>query len=229
MECGIVMMSSVSFWPGNFLRIASRSFNGTLQYDAEFTFSPHFRKTANSTPWGSQIMVSITFPADGVTLNFLVEDELGCSQSSCEPLYATNTSHRKEQTFLYKCALHWVLLPTKTHNRTLLFDSILHKHGRHFDYWNQHLNMSMRLCYLDCQGAGMCFYLVVHKPITSITVVLLPFVSYLLTLPGRTLTLNIGNKLPDYTTKDDNNAHHVLYLLDGWYSALSRCIRELYR
>jgi hypothetical protein len=48
----------------------------------------------------------------------------------------------------------------KTLNRTLLFGSIL-KHGRHFDYWNRHLNLHMRLYYLDCQ-AGLCCYLVMH-------------------------------------------------------------------
>jgi hypothetical protein len=50
----------------------------------------------------------------------------------------------------------------KRHNRTLLFDNTLLKHGRHFDYWNQPLNMSMRLCYLDCHEAGGCCYLVIH-------------------------------------------------------------------
>jgi hypothetical protein len=34
----------------------------------------------------------------------------------------------------------------KTHNRTLIFCRILLKHGRHFDYWNQPLNMRMRVC-----------------------------------------------------------------------------------
>jgi hypothetical protein len=29
-----------------------------------------------------------------------------------EPLYATNTCHRKQKTFLYEYTLHWVLLPT---------------------------------------------------------------------------------------------------------------------
>jgi hypothetical protein len=38
--------------------------------------------------------------------------------------------------------------PHKTHNRTLLFHITLLKHGRHFDYWNQPLNMRMRVCYL---------------------------------------------------------------------------------
>jgi hypothetical protein len=36
-------------WPGRFLRIASRSFNRTSQYDVEFTFSPRFWKWATST------------------------------------------------------------------------------------------------------------------------------------------------------------------------------------
>jgi hypothetical protein len=44
--------------------------------------------------------------------------------------------------------------------------------------------MRMRVCYLDCHEAGLCCYLVIHrKPITSITVGLLLFVAYLLTLP----------------------------------------------
>jgi hypothetical protein len=45
--------------------------------------------------------------------------------------------------------------------------------------------MGIRVCYLDCHEAGLCCYLVIHirKPITSTTAVLLPFVTYLLTLP----------------------------------------------
>jgi hypothetical protein len=43
------------------------------------------------------------------------------SQPCCEPLYAINTSHHKQETFLYECPLHWVLLPTKImHNSKLL-------------------------------------------------------------------------------------------------------------
>jgi hypothetical protein len=49
----------------------------------------------------------------------------------------------------------------KTQNRTLLFGSKI-KHVRHFDYWNQPLNMRMRVCYLDCHEAGLCCYLVIH-------------------------------------------------------------------
>jgi hypothetical protein len=44
----------------------------------------------------------------------------------------------------------------------LLFCSTLLKHGRHFDYQNQHLNMRMRVCYLDCHETGLCCYLVIH-------------------------------------------------------------------
>jgi hypothetical protein len=35
------------------------------------------------------------------------------SRPRCEALYATNTSHRKQETFPYEYPLHWVLLPTK--------------------------------------------------------------------------------------------------------------------
>jgi hypothetical protein len=80
-----------------------------------------------------------------------------------EPLYMTNTSHRKHETFHYGYALHWVLLPTKkAHNRTLLFGSTFLKNGRHFHYRNQPLNMCMRVCYLDCHEVELCCYLVIH-------------------------------------------------------------------
>jgi hypothetical protein len=49
----------------------------------------------------------------------------------------------------------------KTHNRTLHVGSTILKHGRHFDYWRQPLNMSMRVCYLDYHEAGLCCYLVI--------------------------------------------------------------------
>jgi hypothetical protein len=81
---------------------------------------------------------------------------------NCEPLYETNTSHRKQKTFLYEYPLHWVLLFTKTHNRKLLFGSTPLNRGRHFDYRNQPLNMSMHGCYLYCHEAGLCCYIVIH-------------------------------------------------------------------
>jgi hypothetical protein len=71
------------------------------------------------------------------------------SRPSCEQVYTINTSHRKQLTFLYEYPLHWALLPIKMHNRTLLFGSKVLKHGRHFDYWNQSMNMRTCVCYLD--------------------------------------------------------------------------------
>jgi hypothetical protein len=58
--------------------------------------------------------------------------------------------------------LHEVLLPTKKpQNRMLLFGSTILKHGCHFDYWNEPLNMRMNGCNLDCHEAGPCCYLVI--------------------------------------------------------------------
>jgi hypothetical protein len=54
------------------------------------------------------------------------------------------------------------LCSQETHNRTLLFSNTLLKHGRQFYYWNQPLNMRMRVCYSDYHEAGLCCYLVVH-------------------------------------------------------------------
>jgi hypothetical protein len=83
--------------------------------------------------------------------------------------------------------LHWVLLPSRTHNRTLIFSNIPLEHGIHFDYWNQPLNTRMSVCYLhflfrkknsctyknglgnahpalhlDCHEVGLCCYLVIQ-------------------------------------------------------------------
>jgi hypothetical protein len=51
----------------------------------------------------------------------------------------------------------------KRHNITLQFVNTFPKHGRHFDYWNQPLNMHIRVCYLGCHEAGLGCYLVTHK------------------------------------------------------------------
>jgi hypothetical protein len=67
------------------------------------------------------------------------------SRPSCEQLYATNTSHREHITFLYE----YNLAHKKTHKRKVLFSSILLKHGRHLDSWNQPRNMRIRVCYLE--------------------------------------------------------------------------------
>jgi hypothetical protein len=47
------------------------------------------------------------------------------SRPSCEPLHMTDTSYCKQGIFLYEYPLHWFLLPTKTHNRTLVFGRTL--------------------------------------------------------------------------------------------------------
>jgi hypothetical protein len=83
------------------------------------------------------------------------------SWPSCEPLYPTNTSYRKEEIFFQEYPLHWDLLLIKKYNGTMIFASTL-KHGRHFDYWNEPLNMHMRFFCLDCHESGLCCYLVIH-------------------------------------------------------------------
>jgi hypothetical protein len=107
------------------------------------------------------------------------------SRQSCEPLYAKNTSHRKQEIFLYEYPLHWVILSTKRmHKRTLLSGSTLLKQGHHIDYWNQPLNVRMCVWYLDSHEDGLCCYLVIliEKPITSITAVSLQILPNLLAL-----------------------------------------------
>jgi hypothetical protein len=87
--------------------------------------------------------------------------------------------HLSPETFLYEYPLNWVLLPTKKkpHNRTMLFGRIHLKHGRHFDYRNQPLNVRICVCYLDCHEAGLCCYLVIHieNLLWSIQLFKLPF------------------------------------------------------
>jgi hypothetical protein len=60
--------------------------------------------------------------------------------------------------------------------------------------------MRIRVCYLDCHEAGLWCYLVIH--IISITAVLLPFVTYLLTLsPSYTGLQPETIVLSDFTTQ----------------------------
>jgi hypothetical protein len=66
----------------------------------------------------------------------------------------------------------------------LLFDNTLFKNGRHFDYCNQLLNMRVCVCYLDCHEAGLYCSLVIEiENLLRPLQLLLPFVTYLLTLP----------------------------------------------
>jgi hypothetical protein len=73
-----------------------------------------------------------------------------------QTLPTVNRTHFSTQIIWFES-----LCVQKTHNRTLLFISILLKHGRHIDYWNQPLNMSMRVCYLNYYEGGLC-YLMIH-------------------------------------------------------------------
>jgi hypothetical protein len=70
---------------------------------------------------------------------------------------ATNTSHCKQEIFLMSIPCIEPFSPQKTHNRTLLLVSTLLKHCRLFDYWNQPLNMRIRVCCLDCWSAPRSF------------------------------------------------------------------------
>jgi hypothetical protein len=91
------------------------------------------------------------------------------SWPSCDPLYATDITHHKQETFLYECPLHWVLLPTR--NAQQRCSSVAHvEHSHHFDHWNQSLNMRMHVCYIDCHEAGLLLSSDTHiKPVTFIT------------------------------------------------------------
>jgi hypothetical protein len=86
----------------------------------------------------------------------------------------------------------------KKHNRMLLFGSILLKHGRHFDYWNEPLNMRMRVSYLDCHEVGLCCYLVIYtENLLRPLQLLLPFLTYILAVSR--IIENKLNKNYEYT------------------------------
>jgi hypothetical protein len=98
-------------------------------------------------------------------------------------------------------------LPTKKHNRTLLFGNTLRKNGRHFDYWNQPLNMC--ICYLKCHKAGLCCHLVIHiENLLHITAVLLTSVPSLVTLLVTNL-LFVGEKEKKRENKNQNKRNFI--------------------
>jgi hypothetical protein len=79
------------------------------------------------------------------------------SRPSCEPLYATNTSHRKQETFLYEYPPHWVFLPTKS--TTQRCSSVVHPSSTVAILTTE---ASMRACYLNCHEAGLYCSIVIH-------------------------------------------------------------------
>jgi hypothetical protein len=111
-------------------------------------------------------LLTVVSATSHLRFNLFVMSETFATKA--EPLYASNISHHKQETFLYEYPLHWVLLPKKRNTRTLIFGITLQKHGHHFDYWNQLLNMRMRVCFLDCHEAGLCCYLVHYSSSTYI-------------------------------------------------------------
>jgi hypothetical protein len=111
------------------------------------------------------------------------------SRPSCEPLYAINTSQRKQETFLYEYPLHWVLLPTKKNRTTERCSSVAYSSSKVANlttepgFWTWHARLLSRLSWI--------WYVLppsnTHREsVTSITAVLLVFVAYFVT-PRRKL------------------------------------------
>jgi hypothetical protein len=75
----------------------------------------HF--TSASKPASQKSFWLLSQPLPHLRFNVFVVSETFASK--VEPLYATNISQHKQETFLYEYISHWVLLLTKTHNVTL--------------------------------------------------------------------------------------------------------------
>jgi hypothetical protein len=105
--------------------------------------------------------------------------------TKAEQLYTTNTFHRKREIFLYKHHLHWVLLPTKMRttdrcSSVVYSSSTVVNFTTETSFWTAHVRLLPRLSW----SRTVLLPSDAHwKPITSSTAVLLPFVTYLLTLP----------------------------------------------
>jgi hypothetical protein len=80
------------------------------------------------------------------------------SWPSCVPLYTTNTSYRKQETFLYEYPLQWVLLPTKNKRTTERCCLVVHS-SRTVAILTTEASLWKCACYLDCLDAGLCYYL----------------------------------------------------------------------
>jgi hypothetical protein len=101
---------------------------------------------------------------------------------SCEPIYATNTSHRKEETLLYEYPFNWVLLPTRSAQQNVALRYYTPQAWSPF--WllkpaseHTHARLLPRLLW----DWTVLLPSDTHT-ITSITTVLLSFVTYLLNL-----------------------------------------------
>jgi hypothetical protein len=127
-------------------------------------------------------------PLPHLLFNVFVSSEtfatmVAISRPSCEPLYATNTSHHKQETFLYKYSLHWVLLPTRNVQQYAALRQYTPQ-ARSSVSLLKPISQTAHACLLP-ELSCSCIMLLPcdthRRPITSITVVLLPFVTYLLT------------------------------------------------
>jgi hypothetical protein len=113
----------------------------------------------------------------------LLRHQRNASRPRCEPLYATNISHRKQETFLYEYPLNCVILTAK--KRTTERCSLVVHSSNTVSFWllkpaseYAHARLLPRL------SLNLIILLpsdTYRKPVTSITGVLLPFVTYLLT------------------------------------------------
>jgi hypothetical protein len=116
----------------------------------------------------------------------------GISRPNCEPVYVTTLPTVNMKHFLMNILCIESFCTQEKHNRTVFFGSTLFNHGRQFDWRNQSLNMRMRVCYLDCHGADLCCYLVIH--IENLLLPLQLFYFYL--WPVYWLSLVLGGNLP---------------------------------
>jgi hypothetical protein len=115
--------------------------------------------------------------------------------ASCEPLYATNTSHHKQEIFLYECPLHRVLLTTKDRT-TELWSSVVHPQAR-WPFWL--LKPASEHAHARLLPSLSWSWTVLVPSDTSVRAVLLPYVTYLLPVPHTVpylweyVTLGVGN------------------------------------
>jgi hypothetical protein len=117
------------------------------------------RFTSTSKPAAQKFLTVVSATS---TLPFqLLRHQRNILTPSCEPLYATDTFHfNRKHFFMNILCIESFCLQKRTKNG--FFGGTLLTHGHYFDHWNQHLNMRMRVCYLDCHEAGLCCYLVIH-------------------------------------------------------------------
>jgi hypothetical protein len=135
-------------------------------------------------PQNRSLLVVVSFPTwSGIICHFWTP--LRISRPSCELPYATNTSNCKQETFLWESSLHWVLLPTKK-RKTERPSSVLHSSSTVSFWLLKPATSYAHACLLPRLSWSWTVLLpsdTHRKYITSITAVLLPFVTYLLILP----------------------------------------------